>query len=102
MLEQQVLLTTTTTTMTTNEGPATEPMPEPQQVENIPRPKARLPDPALFGGNTSNWSTWRVMMENKLSVDREAISIPQDQFMYVFSRLEKLAWKNSGTFMKLC
>jgi hypothetical protein len=21
--------------------------------------------------------------------------------MYVFSRLEKLAWKNSGTFMKL-
>jgi hypothetical protein len=55
MLEQQVLLTTTTTTtMTTNEGPATKPMPEPQQVENIPRPKARLPDLVLFGGNTSN------------------------------------------------
>jgi hypothetical protein len=87
--------------MTTNEGPATEPMPEPQRVENIPRPKARLPDPALFGGNTSNWSTWRVTIENKLSVDGEAIGTPQDQFMYVFSRLEKLAWKNSGTFMKL-
>jgi hypothetical protein len=53
MLEQQVLLTTTTTT-TTNEGPATEPMPEPQRVENIPHPKARLPDLVLFGGNTSN------------------------------------------------
>jgi hypothetical protein len=40
-------------------------------------------------------------MENKLSVDREAIGTPQDQFMYVFSRLEKLAWKNSRMFMKL-
>jgi hypothetical protein len=58
MLEQQVLLaTTTTTTTTTNEGLATpnqtgiEPAPEPQRVENIHRPKARLPDPVLFGGN---------------------------------------------------
>jgi hypothetical protein len=40
-------------------------------------------------------------MENKLSVDGEAIGTPQDQFMYVFSRLEKLAWKNSRTFVKL-
>ena len=40
-------------------------------------------------------------MENKLSVDGEAIGSPQDQFMYVFSRLEKLAWKNTGTFVKL-
>jgi hypothetical protein len=51
MLEQQVLLTMTTTT---NEGPATEPMPEPQRVENITRLKACLPDLVLFGGNTSN------------------------------------------------
>jgi hypothetical protein len=54
MLEQQVLLTTTITTMTTNEGPATEPMPEPQQVENIPHLKACLLDLVLFSGNISN------------------------------------------------
>jgi hypothetical protein len=52
MLEQQVLLTTTM--MTTNEGPATEPMLEPQQVENIPCPGARLLDLVLFSGNISN------------------------------------------------
>jgi hypothetical protein len=101
MLEQQVLLTMTTMTMTTNKGPATKPMLEPQRVENIPCPKARLPDLVLFSGNTSDWLTWRVTMENKLSVDGEAISTPQDQFMYMFSRLEKLAWKNLGTFVKL-
>jgi hypothetical protein len=42
------------------------------------------------------------MIENKLSIDGEAISTLQDQFMYVFSRLEKLAWKNSRIFIKLC
>jgi hypothetical protein len=86
MLEQQVLLatTTTTTTTTTNEGPATpnqtgiEPAPEPQRIENIPRPKARLPDLVLFGGNIGDWSTWRVTMENELSMDGEAIGTPQD------------------------
>ncbi|KAJ5583166.1 retrotransposon gag protein [Penicillium sp. DV-2018c] len=39
-------------------------------------------------------------MENKLDVDGEAIGSPHDQFMYIFSRLEKLAWKNTGTFVK--
>jgi hypothetical protein len=53
-------------------------MPEPQQVENIPRLKARLLDLVLFSGNTSNWLTWRVIMENKLSIDGEAISTLQD------------------------
>jgi hypothetical protein len=53
MLEQQVLLTTITMT-TTNEGPVTELIPEPQQVENIPYLKACLLDLVLFSGNTSN------------------------------------------------
>jgi hypothetical protein len=39
-------------------------------------------------------------MENKLAVNGEAIGSWQDQFMYVFSRLEKLAWKNTGTYVK--
>jgi hypothetical protein len=39
-------------------------------------------------------------MENKLAVDSEAIGSWQDQFMYVFLRLKKLAWKNTGTYVK--
>lgn len=40
-------------------------------------------------------------MENKLSVDGPAIGSPQEQFIYIFSRLEKLAWKNTGTYVKM-
>jgi hypothetical protein len=105
MLDQQASLTATTTTttegQTTPARSATEPAPERQRMETVYRPRARLPDPVLFGGNTNDWPTWRVTIENKLSVDGEAIGSPQDQFMYVFSRLEKLAWKNTGTFVKL-
>jgi hypothetical protein len=36
----------------------------------------------------------------KLSVDSEALGYPQENFMYVFSGLEKLTWKNTGTFLK--
>jgi hypothetical protein len=53
MLEQQVLLITMMM-MIMNKGLATEPMLEPQQVENIPCPKAHLLDPVLFSGNISN------------------------------------------------
>jgi hypothetical protein len=107
IIEHQASLIAATTTTTRNEEQATparsatESVPEPQRTETSYRPKPRLPDPKLFGGNTSDWPTWRISMENKLSVDGEAIGSPQDQFMYIFSRLEKLAWKNTGTFVKL-
>jgi hypothetical protein len=39
-------------------------------------------------------------MENKLAVDSEAIGSLQDQFAYVFSRLEKIALKNTNSFVK--
>ena len=67
----------------------------------IRRPRARLPDPAMFGGNTSEWPTWRITIENKLDVDGDAIGPPRDQFAYVFARLEKTAWKNAGTFVRI-
>jgi hypothetical protein len=38
-------------------------------------------------------------MENKLCVDGPAIGSKQDQFVYVFSRLEELAWKKAGTYV---
>lgn len=65
------------------------------------RPRARLPDPAMFAGSVSDWPAWRITMENKLSVDGPAIGGPQEQFIYIFSRLEKLAWKNTGTYVKI-
>lgn len=41
-------------------------------------PRARLPDPAMFAGITTEWPTWRITMENKLSVDGLAIGNDQD------------------------
>ena len=70
-------------------------------TEPVRRPHARLPDPAMYAGNVNDWSTWRITMENKLVVDGEAIGSPRDQFAYVFSRLEKVAWKNAGTFVRV-
>lgn len=67
----------------------------------VRRPRPRLPDPTMFAGTVSEWPSWRIVMENKLSVDGRAIGSPQDQFVYIFSRLEKLALKNTGTFVKL-
>jgi hypothetical protein len=66
----------------------------------IQRPWPRLPDPAMFAGSSSEWPSWRTVMENKLAVDGEAIGSPQDQFAYVFSWLEKMALKNTNSFMK--
>ncbi|KAJ5571813.1 retrotransposon gag protein [Penicillium sp. DV-2018c] len=81
--------------------PATEPTQEPiSTASRRVRPRPRLPDPPLFGGNVNDWPTWRITMENKLTVDGEAIGSRHAQFMYIFSRLEKLAWKNTGTFVK--
>jgi hypothetical protein len=64
------------------------------------RPRARLPDPPLFGGNRLDWPAWRVTMENKLAEDAESIGDTSSQFRYVFSRLEKTAWKNMATFVR--
>lgn len=67
----------------------------------VHRPRPRLPDPTMFAGTMNEWPSWRIVMENKLSVDGRAIGSPQDQFVYIFSRLEKLALKNTATFVKL-
>lgn len=72
-----------------------------EERPSVRRPRPRLPDPAMFAGTVNEWPSWRIVMENKLSVDGRAIGSPQDQFAYVFSRLEKLALKNTGTYVKL-
>lgn len=64
------------------------------------RPRARLPNPAMFSGTIADWPSWRITIENKLAVDGLAIGSSSDQCAYIYSRLEKLAWKNMTTFMR--
>lgn len=99
MLAQRADSTTTPAEVTT--PPAEAKPTQEQKQSDVKRPRARLPDPTPFAGNAADWPAWRITMENKLSVDGEAIGTPQDQFLYIFSRLEKLAWKNTGTYVKL-
>jgi hypothetical protein len=55
----------------------------------------------MFAGSSSEWPSWRIVIENKLAVDGEAIRSSQDQFTYVFSHLEKMALKNTNSFVKM-
>ncbi|KAJ5738173.1 hypothetical protein N7493_001328 [Penicillium malachiteum] len=64
------------------------------------RPRAKLPNPAMFAGSASEWPAWRTLMENKLEVDGACFTGPRDQCMYIFSRLEKMALKNTNTWMR--
>ena len=64
------------------------------------RPRARLPDPSKFAGSTSDWPSWKITIISKLQVDGEAIGSASDQLIYIFTRLEKLAWKNTTAFMQ--
>lgn len=107
---EALLLSTTNTSESTPKHPermvdtagslSEENLPNEMKTE-IRRPRARLPDPAMFAGSSSEWPSWRTVMENKLSVDGEAIGSQQDQFAYVFSRLEKMALKNTNSFVKM-
>jgi hypothetical protein len=86
------------TPTTTDENP---PMVEAEApTVSTRRPRARLPDPPLFGGNRVDWPAWRITMENKLAEDAQSIGDTSSQFRYVFSRLEKTAWKNMATFVR--
>jgi hypothetical protein len=103
LLRRAITASEPTATYQRTASETAEPTQKSDQQANVgARPlRARLPDPALFAGNTTEWSSWRITIENKLSVDGLAIGNDQDQFAYIFSRLEKLAWKNTGTYVKL-
>ncbi|KAJ5085462.1 hypothetical protein N7532_010233 [Penicillium argentinense] len=64
------------------------------------RPRATLPNQPMFGGSTSEWPAWQMQMENKLRVDGICFTSPLDQCAYIYSRLEKMALKNTTTFMR--
>ena len=65
----------------------------------VRRPRARIPDPPKFAGLTSDWRSWKLTISNKLQVDGEAIGSSTDQEIYIYARLEKLAWKNTTAFV---
>lgn len=71
-----------------------------EEKPSVRRPKARLTDPRMFNGSTSEWPTWKLTMESKLLVDGSAIGTNRDRFLYVFMRLEGLAAKNVTAFVK--
>lgn len=64
------------------------------------RPRAMLPNLAMFSGSVSDWPSWRILIENKLRVDGMCLGSPADQCAYIYSRLEKMALKNTTTFMR--
>ena len=82
--------------------PTYDTIPEPDLASQamIKRPRARLPDPSKFSGERSEWPSWKVTMENKLSLDGESIGDPNACFLYIHSRLEGNAWKNVTTYVK--
>jgi hypothetical protein len=59
-----------------------------------------LPNLAMFSGTVSDWPSWRILIENKLRVDGICFGSPADQYAYIYSRLEKMALKNTSTFMR--
>lgn len=82
--------------------PTHDSIPEPELSSQvvIKRPRTRLPDPAKFSGDRSEWPSWKVTMENKLTLDGESIGDLNARFLYVHSRLEGNAWKNVTTYVK--
>ncbi|KAK9436413.1 reverse transcriptase (RNA-dependent DNA polymerase) domain-containing protein [Metarhizium brunneum] len=63
------------------------------------RPKLR--DIPKFGGDKSQWRSWKLETEGKLRVDKEAIGDAEGHFMYVFMSLEGKAKENVTTFAEM-
>lgn len=64
------------------------------------RPRARLPDPPTFKGIRTEWPVFRMSIENKLLLDADALGDEQACLLYVYSRLEGNASKNTVAFMR--
>lgn len=87
-------------TTTTPEAAIQTPLPDSPRTEPVRRPRPRLPDPSPFKGNRAEWPVFRMAIENKLLVDAEAIGDDCACLLYVYSRLEGNASKNTVAFMQ--
>jgi hypothetical protein len=63
------------------------------------RPKLR--DIPRFGGDKTQWRSWKLETEGKLRVDKEALGDAEGHFMYVFMSLEGKAKDNVTTFVEM-
>lgn len=63
------------------------------------RPKLR--DIPRFGGDKSQWRSWKLETEGKLRVDKEALGDAEGHFIYVFMSLEGKAKDNVTTFVEM-
>lgn len=63
--------------------------PEVVRSDVVRKKRSTLPDPPKFNGQRSGFRAWLLEMRSKLRVDGEAIGSPQDQFSYVFARLDR-------------
>jgi hypothetical protein len=73
------------------------PQPPAKTVEPTKK-KPTLPDPMRFNGDRKEFPAWLLEMRNKLKTDGAAIGNNEDQFAYIFSRLEKGARSMATTF----
>lgn len=76
------------------------PLPDSPRSEPVRRPRPRLPDPPTFKGSRTDWPVFRMAIENKLLVDSEALGDDRACLLYVYSRLEGNASKNTVAFMQ--
>lgn len=82
---------------TAGPNPYEFPLPDSPPNKSIPVPvpsvshrmRAALPDPPKFSGNRSEFRTWYLEMEAKLSVDHDALGGSREQFAYIYSRLDR-------------
>lgn len=88
------------TTPNLPEGATTTPLPDSPQSEPVRRPRSRLPDPPTFKGSRTDWPVFQMAIENKLLVDSEALGDDRACLLYVYSRLEGNASKNTVAFMQ--
>ena len=56
-----------------------------------PALRKRLPDISKFDGSRKGYPMWKVEADNKLRIDGAVIGTPQDQAVYLFSRMEAKA-----------
>ncbi|KAK4099187.1 hypothetical protein N658DRAFT_170483 [Parathielavia hyrcaniae] len=77
---------------------APAPPPGPPAPPTQTKKKPTLPDPAKFNGNRKEFPSWLLDMQYKLEVDGPAIGPAKDQFIYIFSRLEKEAKSMTTAF----
>lgn len=66
-------------------------------LQDMVKPKERLPTMDKFTGRRSEWDEWCLHAQNKLMVDGEAIGSPFNQFVYLYSRLGGDAAKTTKT-----